>query len=264
MLPSKGKKLDSEQLKFFNEEGFLKLNSVFTTTEVNRLKNELEIIWINSVKNGFAQVSNKKPLASLFPPMRNCHEESQSLRNFIFNTPIFSIMRDIFSKEALLAGSTCFYKVPGADELPLHQDNYDIGAFPGTTCAFWISLDEATTQNGCLKIVPRTHKQGLLRPNIPGHKSVYGQTVTIPKGFSSIALETSPGDVVLFSGDTLHGSFANQSKNKTRNSLVMHFVPSDIEKIFVQHRSLLNSKGEVEQRKLNKSHSIKRLFREKG
>ena len=49
---------------------------------------------------------------------------------------------------------------PGGDgmEVPWHQDGQYWPIRPLATCTAWIALDDSTPENGCLKIIPGSHK----------------------------------------------------------------------------------------------------------
>jgi len=38
---------------------------------------------------------------------------------------------------------------------------------PNKVCAFWIALDPATVENGCMHLVPNTHKSGIVTHRVP-------------------------------------------------------------------------------------------------
>lgn len=248
--------------KLYEEKGYVKIRNVYSLKDTELIKNQVNQLWIRGIANGVIRQDPARPLTSLFPPLRNPHTTDESFLHLIIDDRAFDIAEQLLEEEALIVGCTCFFKAPGSRSLPFHQDNYDIGTSPGTTCAIWISLDNADAENGGLIIVPATHKLGLLRPNLPGHLSEYGQTVPVPEGYSSENITTSAGDIVAFSGNVLHGSGANRSTFRFRHSFVLHFTKKSTEQIYVMHDYLIARTGEVVKRKLNKKHSITRLFLE--
>lgn len=61
----------------------------------------------------------------------------------------------------------------------MHQDSTFLYTSPDSLVGFWIALDDATTENGCLWSIPRSHKTGVHKRLIRNpEKSVQGsQTV---------------------------------------------------------------------------------------
>ncbi|MVO98876.1 phytanoyl-CoA dioxygenase family protein [Paenibacillus lutrae] len=249
-----------EQLLQYKQQGYAVIPGMFAEHEVARLKQGLREVWTEGIRRRTILQSMLFPVESLFPPLRNVHQGHKDLLNWALDRRTFGTASELLGEGALLVGSTGFYKCPGAKQLPLHQDNYDIGADPSAGCAFWISLDGADPGNGGLKMVPRSHRLGLLKPRMPGSRSTYGQSVPVPDHHEAVDVVTAPGDVVVFHGFTVHGSHANRTRYDFRNSLVLHFVGESVKSLFVQNRELLNSAGDKIFRPVNKSHSVKRLF----
>ena len=96
--------------------------------------------------------------------------------------------------------------------LPFHQDvsnKWKMSKKPSFTV--WMSLNGATKKNGCLKVIEGSHKYGILN---------YGNNLTtsvekkLKKKHKVVFLELKPGEAVLFSNYTVHGS----NKNKTKKN----------------------------------------------
>jgi Protein involved in biosynthesis of mitomycin antibiotics/polyketide fumonisin len=116
--------------------------------------------------------------------------------------------------EALMEGPSTLYlpftavkSAGGGGEFHFHQDNqYTRFDAPGIN--LWTALSPMTEENGCLKVVPRSHLNGTLPAHSPendGHKAVTFE----PEEFVSVLME--PGDCVAFSRLTVHGSGPNTS-----------------------------------------------------
>nr|WP_270166428.1 phytanoyl-CoA dioxygenase family protein [Paenibacillus sp. SYP-B4298] len=246
------------------QNGYVVLRQVLAPDEVEGLRSELKSLWFSRYRASGAgsDPGGGNSPDRLFSPIRNAHEESALLRATALDERIQYLMEQIFGEEALVVGGTGFYKAPGSKELPMHQDNYDIGAAPGTSCAAWISLDRTAEVNGGMQFVPGSHRLGLLKPRNPASSSVYAQSVPVPANYAVVSVETEPGDIILFNGNVLHGSHANTTSDRFRMSYVVHYVSYSTEKIFVQHSRLLNKRGERETRRLHKAHAVKRMFAE--
>ncbi|CAM4435125.1 phytanoyl-CoA dioxygenase family protein [Paenibacillus tarimensis] len=256
--------LAAEEMEEFHHKGYLVVRQALLPDETERLRAELRRLWFIKYRETGVGPDTRGASSPdrLFPPVRNVHEESMVLREAALDGRIHQLMEQVFGEEALVVGGTGFYKAPGSKELPMHQDNYDIGAAPGTSCAAWISLDHSSEENGGMQFVPGTQSLGMLRPRNPARSSIYAQTVPVPQGYPVETVCTEPGDIILFSGDVLHGSHANTTADRFRMSYVIHYVGVSTEKIFVQQARLLNKRGERVTRRLHKEHAIRKLFRE--
>jgi phytanoyl-CoA hydroxylase len=65
--------------------------------------------------------------------------------------------------------SMLFIKSEGKPGQPWHQDEYFIPTRDRSLTAAWIALDDATTENGCLWVLPGSHRRGVLYPSREQH-----------------------------------------------------------------------------------------------
>ena len=92
---------------------------------------------------------------------------------------------------------------------PMHQDSpfYQHEGF-GYIDAI-VHLDDTNDENGCLRFLPGSHKQGHL-PHIIENCSPHLPTDRYPLQ-NSVPCPAEAGDVVAFSIYTIHGSYINQT-----------------------------------------------------
>ncbi len=94
--------------------------------------------------------------------------------------------------------------------LPWHQDGGDVWALDrDPLVTIWVALDPATRQNGCVEIVPGTHRLGLLteRGSTLSEKDV--QRFCVPEKCQP--LEVEAGHAVLLHNWLIHRSGVNPS-----------------------------------------------------
>ncbi|MBP2171679.1 hypothetical protein J2125_004975 [Erwinia toletana] len=86
----------------------------------------------------------------------------------------------------------------------------------------WLAVNEATVENGCLIVVPGSHKQGLVHHCDKPHLQGIPDTLV---GEAFLALPVSPGDVIFLHPLTMHASLANVS-NGGRWSFDLRYCPA--------------------------------------
>jgi phytanoyl-CoA hydroxylase len=250
------RKLTEEELLFLRSEGYVVVKGLYSPAEIEAVKSEYEKVWIDLIAGRVLQQNPNAPLNSLFLPVRDQHLANERLMELMLDPRNFALVEQVMGEEPLVVGTDCFFKAPGAGVLPFHQDNFDIGASPGTTWAVWISVDPADPENGGLRFVPGTQHMELIPPRIPSHISTYGQAVRVPEGYHVVDVSTSPGDAVLFNGQILHGSAANSTRYRFRRSFAIHFTGVSVEKVFVHYLDLYTRDGHTVKRKLNRMHKL--------
>lgn len=94
--------------------------------------------------------------------------------------------------------------------LPWHQDAWSaLNIQPEIT--LWTALDPATRANGCVEVIPGSHKQGLINPSHPsGFLSDELAEEFCPKE-KIVYLELNPGEVALLHNWLLHSSDINHT-----------------------------------------------------
>ena len=118
------------------------------------------------------------------------------------------------------------FKMPGGDvAFPWHQDIRPTPAFNDQGQNYVqtiIAVDEATRANGCLYLVPESHRLGDLKTK----RYAKGQIEEQVDISTAIACEATPGDVILFTSFTVHGSIPNTT-DQPRRSYINGFVRAD-------------------------------------
>jgi phytanoyl-CoA hydroxylase len=122
--------------------------------------------------------------------------------------------------------SMLFVKGPDMPGQAWHQDERYIPTRDRSLVGAWIALDDATVDNGCLWVIPGSHRDGYLFPtrahDDPDEYDVSDQAYGFDDS-AAVAVEVPAGAVVFFNGYLLHRS----SKNRTpgfRRALVNHYL----------------------------------------
>ena len=99
--------------------------------------------------------------------------------------------------------------------LPWHQDRWtSLDRDPQIT--LWTALDPATKANGCVQVIPGSHRHGLINP---AHSSGFlseAQAAAICTPDRIVYVELEPGEVVLLHNYLLHASDVNRSAQSRR------------------------------------------------
>lgn len=127
---------------------------------------------------------------------------------------VLDCMEQLIGPNILLKSTRLFYKFGNSPSfVGWHQDGITEALKDAHVPAIWLGLTPATAQNGCLRVVPRSHRLGLIphanRPN-PDNLTTQGATAEIEID--------APQDVVMQAGEmslhhplVLHASNPNQS-----------------------------------------------------
>ena len=116
----------------------------------------------------------------------------------------------LLGEDAVLFKEKINYKLPGADGFEPHQDSQaGWEKYASYFVNVLVCIDEATEENGCLKVAVGHHKGGIFREWEP-------LTEDDMEGMEFVSCTTKPGDLVFFDSYTPHASEPNLTDRPRR------------------------------------------------
>ena len=223
----------AEIAEFYARNGYYVLEDGFSADEIQNLREETVRICAGEV-GAVGGADGRLPGET----------DDELLRRYLcihFPHKISPVMYDALSQpnmvEALTAmigpnvkcmQSMLFVKAAGKPGQAWHQDEDYIPTRDRSLCGAWIAMDDATTENGCLWIIPGSHQAGVLwEQQWHGDKrfDCALESVDFPYGDEdAIPVEVRAGTIVFFNGYTLHRSLPNRAKSGYRRALVNHYM----------------------------------------
>ncbi|MEL7448808.1 MAG: phytanoyl-CoA dioxygenase family protein [Pseudomonadota bacterium] len=224
--------LSPEQVDFFNEHGYLGPLDLCSEADMARIRR-----WVDRA----AFLDGRSPIFSKGPPgrvLRDWHLVHPEIFELCAHPAIVERMAAIMGPDLVLWRSQFMWKGVGGKPVAWHQD----GSFPGgnlkpalnpaRNISAWIALDEATIDNGCVRVVPGTHRQELQyhgeraqeREGLfgRGYRLVYSVDTK-----SAVPLVMKPGQFFLFNESCLHGSTTNLT-DRRRLGLAVRCTTPDV------------------------------------
>jgi ectoine hydroxylase-related dioxygenase (phytanoyl-CoA dioxygenase family) len=127
---------------------------------------------------------------------------------------IVAAMKQILGEDIVLWAMHFWYKEPGNGKyIPWHQDINYWPMEPAINATAWVSLGWSIRENGCLRVIPGTHKSIVEHVATGDEGSAFALGISADQIDESRAvdLEMSPGQMAFFNEATFHGSEANGS-----------------------------------------------------
>jgi hypothetical protein len=109
---------------------------------------------------------------------------------------------------------------------PWHQDNGVVlpEADQANILTVWFPLTEATVDNGCLQVIPRSHLTGLTT-HCPAEAGLTIPPTLLPDHLPAVPLPMRPGSVLLMTKRTIHSSLDNVTSDQVRISMDLRYQP---------------------------------------
>ena len=192
---------DSTRLAGYDELGFVQSIPILTEDEVRHYRAELERTFA-ALGGGISRLDGP-------------HLHFRWAWELSVHPRLLDVMEQLLGSPRILLKSTrVFYKHAGsASFVGWHQDGITERLEDARIPAVWLGLTAATVENGCLRVVPRSHRLGLIphvkRPD-PRNLTSGGITAEAEIG-EPYDIEMQAGEMSLHHPLLLHASNPNHS-----------------------------------------------------
>lgn len=225
--------LTEAQKQTWQDKGYLIVRGLFSPAEVDSYREHFMELNAGGAEAS-RHVAEPKPGDPLlkYPRMIHMHRWDQTSLNWMLDPRIREVMVDLVGRDPYAVQTMFYFKPAGARGQALHQDNYYLRVQPGTCIAAWMAVDRCDEANGCLQIVPGSHRWPLLcTVKANTQESFTDVTVPIPEGTPVEPAVMEPGDVLFFNGSVVHGSLPNRTTDRFRRSLIGHYIEGDAQQV---------------------------------
>ncbi|KAF5283617.1 hypothetical protein FQR65_LT13823 [Abscondita terminalis] len=247
--------LTDEQRDFYEKNGYI----VF--------RNLVDWDILDECKQRFIDVCNNNSDAAVMIVMKDTHLKSKNVKGeFVINKiqdflydevffkyvsckPMVDVIQSIIGPNISGVHSMLINKPPDSTKdssrHPLHQDLHYFPFRPAdSVVASWTAMETVNEQNGCLFVVPGSHKGELMKHEYPPNvtnKAYHG--VLGVDHLPTVNLTMEKGDTVFFHPILLHGSGHNLTKG-FRKAISCHYADSNCH--FIDVRGTLQEEIERE------------------
>ena len=212
-----------EQIKQYQDKGYLAPIEALTKDEANEVKEEIEFIekkWPNELK-GLGR--------------NYVHLISPIFDKIVHNSKILDAVEDIIGKNILVGGTTLFIKDPDKKSfVSFHQDAKYIGFEPHNWVTAWLAITDSNEENGCMRMYSGTHKEDL---KVHNEKFNDGNLLTRGQTVENVPIEkTEPvilkaGQMSLHHPKIIHGSDINRSDKRRIGFVIQSYIGTNVDQI---------------------------------
>jgi hypothetical protein len=222
-------KLTDEQLKTYAVQGYLIIKGIIKPKGVKQMQEECMVAW-NKEKEGFDP--NKSWLQNSL--LVNIHHQAPTVRDYYFEGPMVDIATQIIGPNVKGATSQLTFKMKGNTKpFGWHQDNGYGELEPYNAITTLTALDDTDRGNGCLWLIPGSHKQGQIRvKQDEDQKKSQSEIVVDADDNLAIPMEMKAGDALIFNCWMLHKSDGNYSTDRDRRILFLRYADADAVEVY--------------------------------
>ena len=212
------KRLNDDQLQSWKRDGVVFPLAVLNTNEIEQSQADLADL---------EERLGGRPKAA---DMGELHRFYRWAYDLVTHGSVLDAVEDVLGPDILVWGCGMFTKYPrDASYVSWHQDGTYWGLQEGKIVTAWIALTDSTVENGCMRVVPGSHREPI-RP----HVETYADDNLLSRGQEvQVDVEDSDAvDVVLKAGEMslhdvrlIHGSNSNPTNDKRAGFVVRYITP---------------------------------------
>jgi len=213
-------RLTEEQKAFYAENGYLiGLPPIYTPEEMRQMNGELPEL-LKLLKPGETSKD-----------IREWHETSRYLNDICMNPKILDLIEGILGPNFFYWASSFFIKEPFSKAVVgWHQDAYYWPMKPQHSVTVWLAFDDVNPENGSMKIIPGSHKGGVIKHRHSGQTDSI-LTLELETGMfredTAVQFTLKAGEVSLHDDRAIHGSPANPSARR-RAGLTIRYSGTEV------------------------------------
>lgn len=142
---------------------------------------------------------------------------------------IVDAVSQLIGPDVILWGCQSFCKPPGDGmEVPFHQDGNYWPIRPLATCTVWIAIDDSVVENGCLRVIPGSHRDRQLVDHLQEDRDRLVLNQRVVDGVfdenDAVEVELEAGQMSMHDVYMIHGSNPNLSSRR-RAGLAIRYMP---------------------------------------
>jgi hypothetical protein len=225
----------------WERDGFFVRENVFSSVENERLNTVAEEVVAGErafpalhidrnalVRDGREERAGIHGMHKIHFPSCYLPEFLQRVRDPRLTDPIAGLL----GPDILGINSLYIWKAPHIGlGFPWHQDMFYFRQrwVTETTVGTWTAVDAADRDNGCLYVIPGSHRRPVAEhEDLAGSQQAEFKQVRAARDEDGVALEAAPGSVIWFHSHLLHKSTDNHS-GRFRRSYVAHYLSAQAE-----------------------------------
>ena len=235
--------LTQDQVRHYHQHGYVAGPRVLDDAQIDRLTSRFEEIIHGRVPfpdhllgETVVKAKEKGQLPSV--KVVNLFRHDEVFAEMIHHELIGSVAHDLFEGPVRIWEDQVIYK-PAFDNdavLGWHRDyTYWDHVGPADLGTCWIALDDATVENGCMYVIPGSHRweYSYHREDVDGNDPYWPlrpERTPVDADMTEVPCEVKAGHCHFHHCKLLHGSYGNKTDNP-RRSYIMHLMPGSTRRI---------------------------------
>ena len=159
--------LSNQQISFYQQNGFLVIDQILSKTELASWREAVDEAVKQQIDQEGTHNQNRGEsyYKYVFIQCVNLWKKSEKIRHLALDPRLGKLATDLTGVNGMrLFHDHALIKEPWANPTNWHLDNPSDPYYTRQATMFWLTLDDATVQNGCLYFLPGTHQTSRFEP----------------------------------------------------------------------------------------------------
>lgn len=220
--------INRQQSAQFEELGYFVTEPMWTTNELGKVTGEINRLHAKAIEDAVAISRDVKTIEQIRYRafIGQAHLSSPLLCGFVSSPIYLEACAKFIGPDADLYYNQVVIKPPGKGRgFGWHQDSGYTQTQPLAYITCWTAISRTFIDNGCIWVVPGSHKQGLVEHQY--NDDVREHWVDVDES-QAVAVQMQPGQVAIFSSLMLHKSGPNISDQVRQAYVPQYHVPEAI------------------------------------
>lgn len=228
--------LTDAEIRSYCDHGYLLYGRSLTDRGLDLMREQCMTAW-HAEKSAFDPDGTWLQNALL----TNIHHHAGIVRQYYFSGPIVDVATQVIGPNVKAATSQLTFKMRGnTQSFAWHQDNIYGELSPYNAISTLTALDDADEENGCLWLVPESHKQGQVGYDRDYADKEQKQVVDVQVDDArGVPMPLKAGECLFFHCHMLHKSEGNRAKDRDRRILFMRYADADAVEVYNESKPRL-------------------------
>lgn len=204
----------------YEEQGFVSPVDVFTDAE------------IQAYRDAFDALEKREGKEKCQVGLQARHFDEEFIWNLATDKRVLDVMQALMGEDVMLLSTHFFCKYADPESkafVAWHQDITYWGLEPPIAHTAWIAIDDADVENGCMRFIPKSHKNGIAthdKSKREGNLLSINQEIPdeLVDDRSAVDVILKAGQMSVHDGQLFHASNPNRSTRR-RCALTVRYIP---------------------------------------
>ena len=218
--------MSQDNVQTYADKGFLTQVDLFSESEIGHFR------------ACFDELETREGREKCQIGLQARHLDEEFIWQMSTDSRVIDVIQELMGEDIMLLSTHFFCKYPDHEAkkfVAWHQDVTYWGLDPAEAHTAWVAIDDSDTENGCMRVIPGSHKNGIVTHGeseegenlLSVNQEIPDELVDTSQAFD---LELKAGQLSIHDGQLYHASNPNTS-DRRRCGLTLRYIAPHVKQI---------------------------------